>query len=217
MEELTPRLVSPLYVHCVCKKLNTALLHIYDLRVLCTGLHVPLCDTDTTIFGHHHALTATQLLQYLMTAMFTGAVQVTAVRADIPITCATMQQIRGEKRRVKRVGNSLARGAAMSARFGGFWHRVLLVRCLQRGRRCSSTLLYFPGNVLASEEAAATSEEAVAASDKAIATSDTDGEPSTPAVEKKIRKRSLCLPTVFLPPELRSALELVLSSKTSSI
>ena len=213
MEELTPRLVSPLYVHCVCKKLNTALLHIYDLSVLCTGLHVPLCDTDTTIFGHHHAYTATQLLQYLMTAMFTGAVQVTAVRADIPITCATMQQIRGKKRRVKRVGNSLARGAAMSARFGG----VSLVRCLQRGTRCSSTLLHFPGNVLASEKAAAISEEAVATSDKAVAVSDTDGEPSTPAVEKKIRKRSLCLPTVFLPPELRSALELMLSSKTSSI
>ena len=90
------------------------------------------------------------------------------------------------------------------------------MRCLQRGTRCSSTLLHFPGNVLASEEAAATSEEAVATSDKAIAISDTDGEPSTPAVEK-IRKRSLCLPTVFLPPELRSALELMLSSKTSSI
>ena len=44
MEELTPRLVSPLHVHCVCKKLNTALLHnIYDLRVLCTGLHGPPC------------------------------------------------------------------------------------------------------------------------------------------------------------------------------
>ena len=148
-----------------------------------------------------------------MTAMFTGAVQVTVVRVDITTTCATIQQIRGEKRRVKRVGNSLARGAAMSARFGG----LSLVRCLQRGRRCSSTLLHFPGNVLASDEAAATSEGAVATSDKAIATSDTDGEPSTPAVEKKIRKRSLCLPTVFLPPELRSALELVLSSKTLSI
>ena len=148
--------------------------------------------------------------------MFTGAEQVTAVRADITTTCATVQKIRGEKRRVKRVGNSLARGAAMSARFGGFCHRacrVLLVRCLQRGGRCSSTLSHFPGNALASGEAAATSEGAVSTSDKAIATSDADGELSTPEVEKKIRKRSLCLPTVFLPPELRSALELVLSSK----
>ena len=153
-----------------------------------------------------------------MTAMFTGAEQVTAVRADrgadIATTCATVQKIRGEKRRVKRVGNSLARGAAMSVRFGRFCHRVI-VRCLQRGGRCGSTLSEFPGNVLASEEVAATSEEAVATSDKAVATSDADGELSTPEVEKKIRKRSLCLPTVFLPPELRSALELVLSSKGS--
>ena len=110
------------------------------------------------------------------------------------------------------MGNSLARGAAMSARFGGFCHRVLLVRCLQRGGRCSSTLSNFHGNVLTSEEVAATSEEAVSISDKAV-TSDAGGELSTPEVEKKIRKRSLCLPTVFLPPELRSALELVLSSK----
>ena len=111
------------------------------------------------------------------------------------------------------MGNSLTRGAAMSARFGEFCHRVLLARCLQRGGRCSSTLSNFHGNVLASEEVAATSEEAVSTSDKAVATSDVGGELSTPEVGKKIRKRSLCLPTVFLPPELRSALELVLSSK----
>lgn len=150
-----------------------------------------------------------------MTAMFTGAEQVTAFRTDIVVHA---EEICEEKRK----GNSLAHvvGIIMSvysACFGRCCSRVSLVRCLRHARRCRSTLSHYlesPGSQ--------TSKDTEESTDHSPFTEDpaSDGDETNSSTDdglgvmKKTRKRSLCLPTVSLPPELQNALELVLSSKS---
>ena len=101
-----------------------------------------------------------------------------------------------------------------TACFGGCCHRVSLVRSLHRARCCRSALSYLesPGNQTSKGMEESSDHSPCHDTLHEVMAPEKDDDGTVPEVMKKTRKRSLCLPTVSLPPELQSALELLLSS-----